>query len=213
VYPETSLKDARDRRDEARKQITQGIDPCEQRKAMKAAQAERGSNSFEVVAREWYAKQAPTWATNHGDRVIARLERDMFPLPGGRPVAEITAPELLKVLRRIEERGALDTAHRAMQNCGQIFRYAIATGRAERNIAADLRGALPPVKGGHFAAVTEPSKFGELILAIDGYEGTFPVRCALRLTPLVFVRPGELRQAEWAYINLEAGEWRYRAKK
>jgi integrase len=213
VYPETSLKEARDKRDEARKQLAQGIDPGEQRKAMKAADAGRAANSLEIIAREWFAKYQPTWAENHGDRIIRRLERDIFPWLGGRPVSEIKAPELLTVLRRIESRGALETAHRALQNCGQIFRYAVATGRAERDPSGDLKGALPPVKGGHFAAVTEPTQIGELLRAIDAYEGTLPVRCALRLAPLVFVRPGELRQADWAHIDLKAGEWRYRVTK
>jgi len=213
VYPETTLKEARDKRDEARKLLTQGVDPGEQRKAMKAATADSAANSFEVVAREWFAKHAPTWAENHGDRVIRRLERDIFPWIGSRPVGEIKAPELLAVLRRIESRGALETAHRALQNCGQVFRYAVATGRADRDPSGDLKGALPPFKGGHFAAVTEPVKIGELLRAIDAYEGTLPVRCALRLAPLVFVRPGELRQAEWAHIDLEAEEWRYRVTK
>ncbi len=213
TYPEVSLKEARDRRDEARKLLTHGVDPSEQRKAMKTAQADRAANSFEVVAREWYAKQVPTWVSNHGDRVIRRLERDIFPWIGGRPIADIKAPELLSVLRRVENRGAVETAHRALQNCGQVFRYAIATGRAERDIAADLKGALPPVKGGHFSAVTEPKKVAELLRAIEAYQGTFSVQCALKLAPLVFVRPGELRQAEWAQIDLDSAEWRYTVTK
>ena len=213
TYPQISLKEARERRDEARKQLAQGIDPGAQKKAMKAAKTDRAANSFEVVAREWYAKQAPTWAANHGDRIIRRLERDIFPWLGGRPIAEVNAPELLGVLRRIEARGAVETAHRALQNCGQIFRYAVATGRAERDPSGDLKGALPPVKGGNFAAVTEPKQVAELLRAIDAYQGTFTVQCALRLAPLVFVRPGELRQAEWAHIDLDAAEWRYTVTK
>jgi integrase len=209
VYPDVTLKEARDKRDTARKQLTQGIDPGEQRKVMKAVQADRAANSFEVVAREWYAKQAPSWATNHGDRVIRRLERDIFPWLGGRPIAEINAPELLGALRRIENRGAVETAHRALQNCGQVFRYAIATGRAERDPSPDLKGALSPVKGGHFSAVTEPKQVAELLRAIDDYVGTLTVKCALKLAPMVFVRPGELRHAEWAHIDLDAAEWRY----
>lgn len=209
TYPEVGLKDARERRDEARKQLAQGIDPGENRKAIKAAQADRAANSFEVVAREWYTKQAPTWAGNHGDRVIRRLERDIFPWLGGRPIAEINAPELLGALRRIENRGAVETAHRALQNCGQIFRYAVATGRAERDPSGDLKGALPPVKGGHFAAVTDPKQVAELLRAIDDYQGTFTVQCALKLAPLFFVRPDELRQAEWAHFDLDTAEWRY----
>ncbi|BAZ94070.1 integrase [Thiohalobacter thiocyanaticus] len=213
VYPDVSLKDARDRRDEARKLLANDIDPSENRKATKAAKVERAANSFEAVAREWYAKHSPNWSANHGDRIIRRLERDIFPWLGGKPVADITAPQLLEVIRRIEQRGALETAHRALGNCGQVFRYAVATGRAERDPTGDLRGALPPVKGTHFASVTEPKKVAEVLRALDGYEGTLPVRCALRLAPLVFVRPGELRHAEWADIDLDAAEWRYTVKK
>jgi len=124
-------------------------------------------------------------------------------------VAEITPPELLAVVRRVEERGALETAHRALQNCGQVFRYAIATARAERDPSQDLRGALPPVRETHFAAVTEPKRIGEILRAFDAYEGTLPVKCALRLAPLVFVRPGELRKALWTNIDLDTAEWRY----
>ena len=175
--------------------------------------ADRAANSFEVVAREWYAKFAPNWAPTHADRIIRRFERDVFAWIGARPIADVSAPELLAVVRRIESRGALETAHRAQQNCGQVFRYAVATGRAQRDPSADLRGALPPVKGEHFAAITDPKRVGELLRAIDGYQGTLTVRCALRLAPLVFVRPGELRKAEWAHIDLDAAEWRYTVTK
>lgn len=213
IYPDVSLKDARERRDTARKLVADGIDPGEHRKATKAAKEERAANSFEVVAREWYAKHAPNWAEHHGDRIIRRFERDIFPWIGGRAIAEVTAPELLAVVRRIESRGALETAHRALGNCGQVFRYAVATGRATRDPSGDLRGALPPFKGEHFAAVTEPKQVAVLLRALDGYQGTLPVACALRLAPLVFVRPGELRNAEWADIDLEAAEWRYHVTK
>jgi len=213
TYPDVGLAKARERRDEARKLLADGIDPSQQRKATKAAGTERAANSFEVVAREWYGKMSPTWNTAHGVRIIRRLERDVFPWIGARPVAEVTAPELLGVLRRIEQRGALETAHRALQNCGQVFRYAIATGRAERDPSGDLRGALPPVKGTHFAAVTDPAKVGHLLRTLDGYQGTFTVQCALKLAPLVFVRPGELRAAQWADIDLDAAEWRFHVTK
>ncbi|WMJ07614.1 integrase arm-type DNA-binding domain-containing protein [Nitrosomonas sp. sh817] len=209
VYPDISLKDARDRRDEARKLLANGVDPSENRKAIKSTRMDRAANSFEVVGREWFVKYSPTWVSNHGDRIIRRFERDIFPWIGGRPIAEITAPELLSVIRRIESRGALETAHRALSNCSQVFRYAVATGRAERDPSGDLRGALPPVKGTHFAATTEPKRVAEILRAMDGYEGTLTVRCALRLAPLVFVRPGELRNAEWANIDFETAEWRY----
>ena len=213
VYPDVSLKDARERRDTARKLLADGTDPSENRKAQKSARADRAANSFEVVAREWFAKYSATWAKDHGNRIIRRLERDIFPWIGGRPVAEIAAPELLTVVRRIEDRGALETAHRALGNCGQVFRYAVATGRAERDPSGDLRDALPPVKGEHFAATTEPKRVGEILRALDGYQGTLTVRCALRLAPLVFVRPGELRKAEWGDIDLGAQEWRYTVTK
>ncbi|MDX8410866.1 MAG: integrase arm-type DNA-binding domain-containing protein [Mariprofundaceae bacterium] len=209
VYPDVSLKDARDRRDEARKLLANDIDPSENRKAKKASREERAANSFEVLAREWFAKFSTDWAPGHADKIIRRLERDIFPWIGGKPITDITAPKLLEAVRRIENRGALETAHRALGNCGQVFRYAIATGRAERNPAGDLRGSLPPAKSTHFAAITEPRRVAELLRMLDGYEGTHTVRCALRLAPLVFVRPGELRKAEWTDIDLDAAEWRY----
>jgi hypothetical protein len=196
-YPEVGLKDACERRDEARKLLANEVDPSENRKVQKAAKQERTANSFEVVAREWFAKYSATWNASHGDRIIRRLERDAFPWLGGRPIAEIIAPELLAMARRIENRGALETAHRALQNCGQVFRYAVATGRAQRDIRGDLRGALQPAKSTHMAAITEPRKVAELLRTFDAYQGTLTVRCALQLAPLVFVRPGELRAAEW----------------
>ena len=166
-----------------------------------------------MVAREWFAKYAKTWAASHSERVGRLFERDIFPWIGGRPVADVTAPEILTVVRRIEARGALETAHRALGNCGQVFRYAVATGRALRNPSGDLRGALSPVKKSHFAAATEPKQVADILRAMDGYEGTLTVRCALRLAPLVFVRPGELRKAEWEDIDLDAAEWRYTVTK
>ncbi len=213
VYPDVSLTGARDRRDDARKLLANGIDPSEHRKTAKSVRADRAANSFEVVTREWFAKYSTNWAPIHADRIIRRFERDIFPWIGGRPTAEISAPELLAVVRRIESRGALETAHRALGACGQVFRYAVATGRAERDPSHDLRGALPPVKGEHFSAITDPKRVGELLRAIDGYQGTLTVQCALRLAPLVFVRPGELRRAQWADIDLDAAEWRYTVTK
>jgi len=209
VYPDVGLKDARSKRDAARKLLANGVDPGEARKAQKIAKVERAANSFEAVAREWFARQAPGWAPSHASKIIQRLEKDIFPWLGGRPVAEIAAPELLAVLRRIEGRGALDTAHRAHQNCGQIFRYAVATGRAERDPSGDLRGALQPSKHENFASITDPVRVGELLRAIDAFRGTFVVKCALLLAPLLFVRPGELRSAEWAGFDLDRAEWRY----
>ena len=208
VYPDVSLRDARERRDAARKLLANDVDPGEQRKAVKAAKTERAGNSFEVIGREWFAKYSPNWAAGHSDKIIRRLERDIFPWLGGRPIAELTAPELLATLRRIESRGAIETAHRAQQNCSQVFRYAVATGRAERDPTADLRGALTPVKERHHASITDPKRVGELMRAIDGYRGSFITKSALRLAPLVFVRPGELRKAEWVEFDLDGAEWR-----
>lgn len=213
VYPDVGLKDARARRGDARKLLADGIDPGAHRKATKAMQAERASNSFEAVAREWFVKNSAEWVESHSDKIIRRLERDVFPWIGGRPIHEITAKELLTVLRRIEDRGAIETAHRAHQNCGQVFRYAVVTGRAERDPSGDLRGALTPWKPKHYVTLTDPKAIGDLLRAIDGYHGNFITKCALRLAPLLFVRPGELRRAEWSEINLDKGEWRIPAEK
>lgn len=211
AYPGVPLKLARQRRDEARELLARGVDPGEHRKAV--ADKALVQDSFEAVAREWFAKFAPGWAPTHSEKIIRRLERDVFPWLGARPVGEITAPELLAVLRRIEARGRLETAHRAHQNCGQVFRYAVATGRAERDPSGDLRGALAPWKPKHYATITDPQAIAALLRDLDGYTGQFPTACALRLLPLVFVRPGELRRAEWAEFDLDAAEWRIPAEK
>jgi integrase len=213
IYPDVALKDARGRRDDARKLIADGIDPSEYRKATKAAQTDRNANSFELITREWFTKYSPNWAPNHGTRLVRLFERDIFPWLGSKPISEITAPDLLGVLRRIEARGAHDTAHRALGNCGQVFRYSVATGRCQRDPSSDLRGALPPVRGKHFAATTEPKQFAAILRALDGYEGMLTVQCALRIAPLLFVRPGELRSAEWKDIDLDAAQWCYTASK
>lgn len=213
VYPDVSLKDARTRRDEARKLLAVDIDPGENRKAIKATKTDQAANSFEVVGREWFAKNSPGWAKGHAEKIIRRLERDIFPWLGSRPIMEITAPEVLESLHRIEARGVLETAHRALQNCGQVFRYAVQTGRAQRDPCADLRGALAPWKPKHYPALTEPPKLAELLRSIDNYQGNLITRSALRLLPLVFVRPGELRQAKWAEIDLDTAEWRYTVTK
>lgn len=213
VYPDVGLKEARTRRDEARKLLAADVDPGENRKAIKATKDEQSANSFEVVAREWFAKISPSWAKGHADKIIRRLERDLFPWLGSRPIAEITAPELLQSLHRIEARGVLETAHRALQNSGQVFRYAVQTGRAQRDPSADLRGALTPWKPKHYPALTEPPKLAELLRSMDSYQGNLITRSALRLLPMVFVRPGELRQAKWEEIDLNAAEWRYTVTK
>ena len=213
VYPDVSLKAARERRDQARALLTSGVDPGVTRKAEKAAGADGAANSFEVVAREWFDKQVAGWADTHADKVIQRLEKDVFPWLGKRPIASITAPEVLTVIRRIEARGAVDTSHRALQNCGQVFRYAVATGRAERDPTGDLRGALAKTRRKHYAAIVEPDGVGQLLRAIDAFRGTLIVRCALRLAPLVFVRPGELRRAQWSEFDLDKGEWNIPAER
>jgi integrase len=212
TYPEVSLALARERRDTARKQVAEGIDPSQARKALKSAMA-LGENTFEVVAREWHTKFTPTWTPGHASTILKRLENNVFPWIGERLVIDIKAPELLMALRRIESRGALETAHRVRAICSQVFRYAVATGRAERDPAADLRGALPPVKPKHLAALTDPDKITGLLRAIDGYQGSFVTKCALRLAPLVFVRPGELRHMEWAEVDFDTAEWNIPAEK
>ncbi|MDR3581306.1 MAG: integrase arm-type DNA-binding domain-containing protein [Oryzomonas sp.] len=206
-YPEISLSDARQRRDNARKLVANGVDPGEVKKAQKATQTETIENSFEVIAREWHAKFAHTWVASHAKHKLERMEKNVFPWIGAKPISEITAPDALKVLRLLESRNLLDTAHRVRFDCGQVFRYAIATGRADRDPTADLRGALPPVKGGHHAAPTDPREVAPLLRAIDGFTGSFVVKCAMQLAPLLFVRPGELRAAEWSEIDLENAEW------
>ncbi len=209
VYPDVGHKRARELRDELRKLLVNGVDPSENRKANRASASERSENTFEVIAREWISKHGRNWAPTHTDRTMRRLEKDLFPWLGKKSVSEISAQEILRCVRRVEERGALETAHRALQNCGQVLRYAVATGRADRDPTVDLRGALPPVKETHFAAITEPKRAGDLLRSLDGYEGTFIVKCALKIAPFVFVRPGELRKAEWVDFDLEKNEWRY----
>lgn len=213
VYDDVTLAKARVKRDEARKLLADDIDPGEHRKVMKQVADERSANSFEVVAREWFVKYSSNWVKSHADKIMQRFVRDIFPWIGNKPVIEVTPPVLLSVIRRIEERGALETAHRALSNCGQVFRYAIATGRAERDSSQDLKGALPPVKTKHFAAQTDPKRFGELLRIFEDYQGSLIVRCALRLAPLVFVRPGELRHAKWKDIDFDIAQWSYTVTK
>jgi len=212
TYPEISLSDARQRRDEARKQLAHGIDPGALRKAQKQAETEE-KETFEVVALEWHMKFTPTWTPGHAATIMSRLERDLFPWIGKRPIAEIKAPELLAVLRRTESRGALESAHRIRTIAGQVFRYAVATGRAERDPAADLKGALPQPNEKHHAALTDPKEVASLLRALEGYQGHFVVKCALRLAPMFFVRPGELRNAEWAEVDLDEAVWNIPASK
>jgi integrase len=214
VYPETNLKEARARCDEARKLLSDGIDPSQQRKVDKLVRAERSEDTFEKIGREWYAKQSEIWVPEHAARILSRLERDILPFLSGRPITAIETPELLGVLRRIEARGVRETVRRARQDCEQIFAFAIAAGKCKRNPAAGLSKALAPKKKtAHFPAVTDPQKFGELLRTMDGYKGSFTVCCALRLAPLFAVRPGELRKAKWTDFNLHNAEWRFVASK
>lgn len=213
TYPEVSLSDARDRRMEARKQVAAGIDPGEARKAKRAAEADKTANTFEAVSREWYGKNAPVWSPTHAVMVISRLEKDVFPKIGNRPISEIKAPEILRMLQNIEARGVIETAYRIKIVCGQVFRYATATGRAEGDPTAALKGALSKRRVKHHASITDPKESAQLLKAIDAYQGGFIVKCALRFAPLVFVRPGELRKAEWAEIDLDEGEWNIPAEK
>jgi len=213
VYPAISLLKARELREDARKKLAEDIDPGANRKAVKSAKTEQATNSFEVIAREWYANRSHTWASSHGAKIIHRLERDVFPWLGDRPITTITPKELLDVVRRIEERGANETARRALLNCSQVFRFAIASSRADRDPVPDLRGALQPVKSTHFSTLTCPKAIGALLRAIENYQGSFVTRQALRLAPLVFVRPGNLRAAEWKEIQLDQAEWNIPAEK
>jgi len=209
IYPEVSLAIARDKQQEARRLIDDGIDPSERKKQAKRVAKVAAANSFEAVAREWFAKFSTRWADSHSCKVLLRLENDLIPWLGARPISSIEADELLVTIRRVEHRGALDSAHRCLGTSSQIFRYAIATSRAKRNPAADLRGALPPVPDdSHFPSITDPDRVGELLRAIDGYKGNLTTCCALRLAPLVFLRPINLRKLRWEYINLTTAEIR-----
>lgn len=208
-YPEVSLAEARDKCSEHNKLFAKGLDPLE----MARQEAEQSKNTFEILAREWHGKQAPKWCESHSAKVLHRLEREIFPYIGNRPMNEIQPQDILRVLRIMENRRATDLAHRMHQIVSQVFRFAIASGKAERDNAADLRGALTPVRHKHHASLTKPKEIAGLLRAIDEYQGSHVVRCALRLSPLLFVRPGELRHAEWPEIDYEAREWRIPAEK
>jgi integrase len=213
AYPDVGLTQAREKRDEARKHLANDIDPGVLKQSNKRARKEAAANTFEAIAREWHTKFISQWSKEHGERILIGLEKDIFPWLGRRPITEITTPEMLGALQRIEQRGAIETAHRIRSNCSKVFRYAIVSGLAERDPCYDLQGALPPIKTKHHASITDPNKIGDLLRAIESYEGFFPTKCAFRLSPLLFVRPGELRQAEWSEINFEKAEWRIPAEK
>ena len=219
TYPETSLKAAREKMEEARALVAQGIDPSQARKAAKQEaahqdeQAQREAQglplhgSFESVAREWFDTRKDEWAPTYAKKIFRRLEVDVFPWLGRLPVPNITPPMVLDMLRKAENRGAIETAHRVLETCGQVFRFAVATGRIESNPARDLKDALRKPMVQHFAAITDPQRFGELLRAIDSYRGTPVVCAALRLMPLMLLRPGELRQAQWDELDLPAATW------
>ena len=212
VYPEISLKEAREKRDEARKIHRDGIDPSQDKKEKKLQYMLKHENNFLAVALEWHEVWKSTRTPKHASAVLRRLEKDVFPELGARPVNEISAPELLAMLRKIETRGALDITHRAMQTCGQIFRYAIITGRAKYNPTIDLRGALKsPGKSNH--AYLEAAELPEFLSKLRAYDGHIQTRLAMDLLLLTFVRTTELRAAKWEEINLEKAEWRIPAER
>ncbi|MEO8417165.1 MAG: integrase arm-type DNA-binding domain-containing protein [Methylophilaceae bacterium] len=209
TYPDVSLADARVKRDQARKLIAAGEDPGEIRKATKAAKIDRAANSFEIIARMWLTAHAPNLSPSTAKKNQRLFERDIFPWIGGRPIAELRPKEILDAVRRIEARGAVETAKRAITLCGQAFQQAVIGGHVESDPTRDIRRAIKPLKDKHFASLTEPADVAELLRAIDAFNGSFVVMCAVRMAPLVFVRPGELRTAKWADIDLDAEEWRY----
>ncbi|AIP63766.1 tyrosine-type recombinase/integrase [Burkholderia thailandensis] len=209
VYPEVTLATARKKRDEAREKLAAGIDPGEAKKAEKRASLLAAANSFEVVARGWMDERKTSVEPAQHVKTLARMENDVFPWLGKRPIAEIDAPEILVVLKRVDGRGARFTAHRIRSEISRVFRYGIKEGHCKADPARDLVDAIPPAQTTHFASITEPEKVGEMLRAFDGFTGTFPVLCALKLAPMLFVRPGELRKAEWAQFDLDKGEWRY----
>jgi integrase len=202
LYPVVSLARARSHCRAAKRLLLEGIDPSDQR------QARKGGATFEAVAREWYQGYSHRWAPAYAATVLRRLELHVFPGLGARRIDGIRPAELLKCLRRIEASGTLETAHRVYENCGWIFRFAVLTGRCVQDPAPSLRGSLLPTREKHLAAITNPQEFGELLRAIEGYNGSYVVHAALRLAPLVFVRPTELRAAEWSEIDMESRLWR-----
>lgn len=207
VYPDTSLKQARDSHQAARELLAQGVDPSTHKQESKAAQVALTENSFEMVAREWYGKFSGKWSKDHAANVLTRLEKDLFPFIGNKPIAEIEPPAILKCLRRIEERGALDSAHRAKTTAGQVFRFAVSIGKATRDPTPDLQGALPPPDRKHFAALTDPKEVGQLLRDIADYHGSPETIVALQLSAYLFQRPGEIRAMQWAEINFETAQW------
>jgi integrase len=213
TYPDISLSQARQKREDSKKLLAIDIDPSENRKQTKANKKLNTENSFEFVAREWWQSHMSNKAESHRDKVIRRFELYLFPWIGKKPISSLTAPQVLEVLRRIEKQNKVETAHRTLQTAGQVFRYAVQTGRALRDVTADLKGALPATTVKHMAAFTEPKDVAELLRALEAFNGTLTVQCAIRLAPLVFVRPSELRMAKWSDIDLDAGTWQFLVSK
>lgn len=213
VYPAVSLASARKRRDEVQQLLAEGIDPAEAKREAKQAKIAATAQTFEAVAQQWLKKMAPTRSTSTQDKVQGWLDKNVFPVIGKKPIADIKPRDILAAVQKMETRGAVESAHRVKQVCGQIFRFAVAHDIVERDITADLRGAIAPAVKGNFAAITEPKQVAALIRAIHDYHGYPAAVAALKLAPLVFVRPGELRTAEWTEIDLEVAEWRIPAAK
>ena len=211
VYDDVSLKTARERRTAARELVAKGINPSTERKTEKTERA--NARTFKEVAEEWRKKMALKWTPKHAERVHSRMEAYVYPWLGAEAIGGITAQVLLEVLRRVERKGTYETARKLRGYCGQIFRYAIASGFAARDVSQDLRGALTPVQRNHLASITEPKAIGDLLRAIDDYNGYIVTRSALRFSALTFARPGEIRQAEWSEIGWSAREWRIPAEK
>jgi integrase len=205
VYPAVSLLKARQQRDRAKELLAEGIDPGQVKRARKVAGRQAAENTFEAVAREFHEIQTPGWSQKYSERWLGRMKRDLFPYIGKRTLPQITAPMVLDVLRRVEKRGARETAHTLRQTVGQVFRYGVQTGLCERNPVPDLHGALKPVVVKHMSAVLETAKAGELLRAIDGYSGQPITKAALQLSALLFQRPGNIRQMEWDWVDLDKG--------
>lgn len=208
VYPAISLAKARKRRTEAREMLADGIDPGQAKRDDKQTKALAAAQTFEAVAHEWLKKTAANRAAGTQENIAAWLKKDVFPSIGKKPISTIGPRDVLAAVLKIEARGAIDSAHRVKQICGQVFRYAVATGAAERDVTADLKGALSAIPKTNYAAITEPQQAGALMRSIHAYSGHPYAVAALKLSPLIFVRPGELRAAEWSEIDLDAAEWR-----
>lgn len=213
VYPDINLKTAREKHQEARALLARGIDPSEYKQQAKAEQIAITENTFEAIALEWFSKFSKDWAESYSIKLMSRFKNDVFPWLGNRPIATIEPPEILKCLKRVEERGALDSAHRIKRNIGQVFRYAVATGRAQRDQTADLKGSLPPTKKTNLAAIIDPVQVGRLMRDIQAYEGHLITRIALQLSAYLFQRPNEIRSMEWSEIDTDKALWSIPANK